>query len=94
MKTGIVFLLLLLPVVICCQKQDAMSSIKEVKRAHEARLLALPDVVSVGVGKDEHSRAAIVVGLKKANAATAAKIPGNIDGYRVIIRLTGPVKAQ
>ncbi len=71
-----------------------MKSIKEVKRSYEAELLALPDVVSVGIGKGEEGSAAIIVGLAKPNPKTKARIPENIDGYPVIVRLTGAIRAQ
>ena len=94
MKTGGVVLCLLLSLIISCDRQDDMPSIKEVKRNHEARLMALEDVVSVGIGRDDQGNAAIVIGLAKPNTATAAQIPDKIDGFAVIVRTTGPVKAQ
>ncbi|MCG8344391.1 MAG: hypothetical protein MI685_04400 [Chlorobiales bacterium] len=71
-----------------------MESIKEVKRLHEAELLTLPDVVSVGIGKGEEGSAAIIVGLAKPNPETRARIPDRIDGYPVIVRLSGTIRAQ
>ena len=38
-------------------------SIKEVKAMHEASLLALPGVVSVGIGRAKDGTSAIIVGL-------------------------------
>ena len=94
MKSGGIVLCVVLSLLFSCGRQEAMPSIKDVKRTHETRLLALPDVVSVGIGQDEHGKAAIVIGLAKPNAATAAKIPDDIDGYSVIVRTTGSIKAQ
>jgi hypothetical protein len=71
-----------------------MPSIQDVKRGHEAQLLALPDVVSVGIGKDADGRLAIVVSLANPNPATEARIPADIDGHPVIVRVSGPIKAQ
>ena len=94
MKTGSILLCMVLSLLFSCERQDAMPSIKDVKQTHEAQLMALPDVVSVGIGQDEHGKAAIVIGLAKPNAATASKIPDDIDGYAVIVRTTGAIKAQ
>lgn len=71
-----------------------MKSIQEVKRTHEALLLNLPDVVSVGIGRESGGSEAIIVGLARHNPQTEAKIPSKIDEYRVIVRITGSPKAQ
>ncbi len=69
------------------------SSIRDVKKKHEARLLRLPDVVSVGIGKDENGNPAIFVGLRRANRRTKSKIPARLEGYPVQIRIVGDVRA-
>jgi hypothetical protein len=71
-----------------------MKSIQEVKRSHEAGLLALPDVVSVGIGKDKDGHAAIIVGLSRQNPVTRKQIPETLDTYPVVVRVSGSVKAQ
>ena len=38
-------------------------SIQEVKKKHEARLMALPGVVSVGIGRDRDGAHSIIIGL-------------------------------
>ncbi len=68
-----------------------MKTIQEVKRAHENELLALPDVISVGIGRGE---GAIIVGMAKPNPETRAQLPAAIDGYPVIVRLLGTIRAQ
>ena len=60
---------------------------------HEHRLLALPGVVSVGIGLDEKGRSAIIIGLDGPNPETETKLPSELDGYSVAIRITGPIKA-
>lgn len=69
-------------------------SIQEVKKLHEPRLLSLPGVVSVGIGLDEKGQSAIIIGLDSANPETEAKLPTELDGYSVAVRITGPIKAQ
>ena len=69
-------------------------SIQEVKKRHEPRLLALPGVVSVGIGLDEKGQSAIIIGLESPNPETETKLPAELDGYSVIVRITGRIKAQ
>lgn len=69
-------------------------SIREVKKIHEPRLLALPGVVSVGIGLDKKGQSAIIIGLESPNPETETKLPTELDGYSVVARITGPIKAQ
>lgn len=69
-------------------------SIQEAKARHAQRLLALPGVVSVGVGRDADGRQVIVIGLDRARPETQARLPAELEGYRVRVRVSGPVKAQ
>lgn len=69
-------------------------SIQEVKRAHETRLLALPGVVSVGIGQDDKGKPVIIVGLDKARAETEAQIPKTLGEHQVIIQITGSIKTM
>ena len=68
--------------------------IYDIKRQNEAQLMSLPGVVSVGVGRDQNGKPAIVVGLAVATPATAQQVPDNIGGYPVIIQNVGTIKAQ
>ena len=69
-------------------------TIQEAKVRHAQRLLALPGVVSVGVGRDAEGREAIVVGLDRARPETQSRLPAQLEGYRVRVEVIGPVKAQ
>jgi len=69
-------------------------TIQEAKARHAQRLLALPGVVSVGVGRDAEGREAIVVGLDRARPETQSRLPTQLEGYRVRVEVIGPVKAQ
>lgn len=71
-----------------------MKTIEEIKRFHEARLLALEDVVSVGIGLDEEGNAAIIVGLARQNIRTQAHIPGKLGNFPVVVRVSGQIKSQ
>jgi hypothetical protein len=69
-------------------------SIQEAKARHAARILALPGVVSVGVGRDAEGREVIVIGLDRARPETQSRLPAELEGYRVRVQVIGPVKAQ
>lgn len=58
----------------------------------EARLLATPGVVSVGVTTGRPGEEALAVGVTDANVA--AHLPREINGVPLIITVTGPVDAQ
>lgn len=67
-------------------------SIQELKRTHEARLLALPGVVSVGIGRDDEGREVIVVGLDKSRPETEANIRETLGDAPVMVRIIGTIK--
>ncbi|MEE8388712.1 MAG: hypothetical protein V3R65_09065 [Acidiferrobacterales bacterium] len=67
-------------------------SIQEVKQQHQARLLVLPGVVSVGIGRDNKGELAIVVGLDKVRADTEAEIHKTLGDTPVIVQIVGTIK--
>lgn len=69
-------------------------SIEEVKSKYTAQLMALPGVVSVGIGRDRDGQPVIMVGLDDAHPELADKIPRELETYPVITHVTGPVKAR
>lgn len=69
-------------------------SIQEVKKKHEARLMSLPGVVSVGIGLSPDGRPAVMVGLDKSRPEVQAQIPSQFEGHPVIVQILGPIKAQ
>ena len=69
-------------------------SIKEVKNRHKIRLLQLPGVVSVGIGKDKNGIPVINVGLESPNPETESQLPGRLEGHPVQVRFVGKIKAQ
>ena len=94
MKIHLLTILLLLPAIAMCEEYDMPTSIKEVKTKHEARLLQLPGVVSVGLGRDENGNSAIIVGLERPESAKDSHVPSRLEGYPVVIRIVGQIKAQ
>lgn len=94
MKIRLLTMLLLLPAIAMCEDHDMPTSIKEVKARHETRLLQLPGVVSVGIGRDENGNSAIIVGLERPEPETESQLPSRLEGYPLVIRIVGPIKAQ
>jgi len=70
----------------------APPAIQDAKRAHEPDLMALPGVVSVGIGLDDAGRPAIIVGLDGPRAETRAELPATLDGYPVVARVVGTIR--
>lgn len=69
-------------------------TIQEVKARHAPRLLALSDVVSVGIGRDAEGHEVIVIGLAGARPETQARLPAQLEGYPVRVEIIGTVKAR
>jgi hypothetical protein len=69
-------------------------SIQEVKSKYTAQLMALPGVVSVGIGRDRDGQPAIIVGLDEVHPELTDKIPQQLESYPVITHVIGPVKAR
>jgi hypothetical protein len=67
--------------------------IREVKAKHEGRFLAMPGVVSIGIGRDPDGKSIIVVGLDRPRPETFKQLPKVLDGYPVRVEIIGPVKA-
>lgn len=70
------------------------SSIKDVKKRHEARLLERPGVVSVGVGLNRNGQSVIIIGLDGPNAESEGQLPSMLEGHPVEVRIVGTLKAQ
>jgi len=69
-------------------------TIQEVHAKHAERLLAMPGVVSVGIGKNPDGQFVIVVGLDGPRPKTVEQIPKELEGYPVRVEVIGPVKAR
>ena len=70
------------------------SSLKDVKARHASRMLQLPGVVSVGIGRNEKGEPAIVVGLVDPHSETESQLPQRLEGYPVVTRIVGRIKAR
>lgn len=67
--------------------------INVVLSAHDKELLAIPDVVGVSVGTLEDRRTpCLTVMLARENRESEGKIPRTIEGYPVVIEVTGKIR--
>ena len=66
-------------------------SIDAVLAAHSDSLMALPGVVGTAIGLCEGERC-IKVLLSDSNPATKTRIPARLEGYRVVVEVTGTIK--
>ena len=75
-------------------EREMAPTLQEVKAKHAPRFLALPGVVSVGIGRAAEGREVIVSGLDRARPETQARLPAELEGYRVRVQIIGTVRAQ
>jgi len=69
----------------------AVRSIDEVLAAHSDSLMALPGVVGTAIGLSEGERC-IKVLVADTTSAANARIPARLEGYRVVIEVTGAIR--
>jgi hypothetical protein len=67
-------------------------SIEEVKKKHTQRLLAMPGVISVGIGKNPEGQSVIIIGLESLHPEKEKKIPKTLEGYPVQIEIIDKIK--
>jgi hypothetical protein len=94
MRTLVLVIVLIIPLLAIGDDLDMSSSIQEVKKQHAARFLDMPGVVSVGIGLDPNGNQAIIVGLDGLRPETAAQIPAMLEDYPVVVQIIGTIKAQ
>jgi hypothetical protein len=56
--------------------------------------MALPGVVSVGIGVGEYGSAAIVVGLVREERETLRTLPKRLEGFEVRVEIVGQYRAR
>jgi len=91
-------LIILVLCLLSCQSHGedrAVSpTVQDVNAKHAERLMAMPGVVSVGIGKNPDGQFVIVVGLDGPRPKTVEQIPKVLEGYPVRVEVIGPVKAR
>jgi hypothetical protein len=99
-RCGFCLLLLTIAFVPACRQNMAQDSSASSKRdinavlaAHDKELLAIPNIVGVYVGVLEDGRTACLkVMLARKNPETERKIPHLLEGYPVVVELTGEIR--
>jgi hypothetical protein len=73
----------------------AVDAVRRVKERHEPRLLTIPGVVGVGVGRSERviGQAAIEIYVKQETSSLRQAIPDSLEGIEVKIVETGEIQA-
>lgn len=66
-------------------------SIDDVLAAHTPALLALPGVVGTAVALCEGERC-IKVLIADSSAAARARVPPRLEGFRVVVEVSGPLR--
>ncbi len=72
---------------------SAAPTIASAKREIESRLLAMPGVVSVGVGRADDGTEVIVVGVDGSRPELESRLPKAAGGFPVEVRRIGPLRA-
>ena len=75
------------------ERQMRGRSIEQVFDSHRDRLLSIPGVVGAGIAKTDDMPAIMVMVLKRTTELETM-IPEELDGYPVIIEVTGEFKAN
>lgn len=94
MRALVVLLVVIVAPAGACGRDEVQPSIQDVKAEHAPRIMALPGVVSVGIGRDADSQPVLVIGLDRERAETRAQLPQELEGYRVTVEIIGDVRAQ
>jgi hypothetical protein len=72
---------------------DILQKIKKIKHNNEKNWLAIAGVVSVGIGYVEENQLGIIIGVKNKSDSVSAKIPLQIDGIDIKIKIVDDIKA-
>jgi len=68
-------------------------TIQETKAKHEQRSLALPGVISAGIGRAQEGTLVMGVGLDRHRPQTLKELPRVLEKYAVNLKIVGPVRA-
>jgi hypothetical protein len=67
-------------------------TITEVLQKHTQKWMEIPGVIGTGEGKSD-DKPCILVLIKHKSEVIKKKIPKSVDGYKVILEVTGEIKA-
>lgn len=90
------FVLILLVTVQCHSSREdsdmSKPSIKEVIQQHSSEILSIPGVVGIYEGETKAGNPCIKIMTEKESQEIEDKIPKSLNGYPVIIEVTGKIK--
>jgi hypothetical protein len=99
-RYGVCLLVAVTVLMLSCQQNMAQNSSSSPKRdinavlaSHDKELLAIPGVVGVYVGALEDRRTPCLRVMLARKTAESRKVPQSIEGYPVIIEVTGEIRA-
>ena len=79
----------------CVEEGRKMApTIQEARAMHVDSLMALPGVVSVGIGRNDAGNPAIVIGVDRERQAGDAELPTSLEGYPVVVQVIGEIRAR
>jgi len=93
LKQLVFFLLLFFAVTFIFAETNVRMSIQQVKEEYQAELMALPGVVSIGIGLSE-GETVIKIGLDGKHPDTEKSLPKRLGGYRVVSLDVGSIKTK
>ena len=68
--------------------------INTVRIKHQSRLMAIPGVVLVGIGQNNHGQSVIVVGVESLEELAKITLPEELDGYPVRVQIMETIRDQ
>ena len=71
----------------------AQISVNDVKQKYQSKIMNIPGVVGIGVGKENESDAIMVLVVERTSVIEK-KVPKQLKGFPVIIQETGVIRAQ
>lgn len=69
-------------------------TVQEVKSQHVTQIMAIPGVVSMGIGRNSQGESVIVIGVVSDKTSIISALPTELDGYKVEHHVIGSVKTQ
>lgn len=61
---------------------------------HAGELMRMKGVMSVGIGRGDDGKTAIIVGLSGESAEARGALPDFLDGVPVVVKVTGSIETQ
>lgn len=69
-----------------------IEKVRQIKQKHEKDWLKIPNISAIGIGNTS-SGIGIIISLKTDSVETRGKIPLEVDGVPIEIKITGEIRA-